>query len=129
AIARATEAVAGEHVLVLRGDWPGLEAGDTVEFDEPVHAILAQNGSHHRAIPVTAVTAGEGAVRLRCERHPGFVYAAGVLKEVFSPFNSVRGEARIHLPDRAQLHRVDEDSAWRIVDQTSPITLLGAAAE
>ena len=89
-------------VVELAGVWDGFAGG---VFHSPRYAILEQDGAS-RAFPVSAVEIADGATRLIASRHPGFTYDAArrVLQEVFTPFNSVKGAARVRLPLEVVMH-------------------------
>ncbi len=98
--------------LVLDGTW--ADVPDSLVFTEPELVILSQDGGHHRVFPVVAVERVGDQTLLRCTRHPGFEYdrQSGVLKELFTPFQTLEGKADVTLPSRVWL-RSDGDG-WRV---------------
>ena len=114
-VERVLELAPDEYAVELRGTWRDVPEGEPIQFSEPELVILAQNGDHQRAFPVTAVETREGRTLLHCSRHPGFQYdrKSRVLKEAFTPFLTVKGRAEVTLPSRVWL-RSDDGGEWEV---------------
>ena len=118
-----------DYAVVLDGHWDDVTEGRPRTFAEPEHAILSQNGVNSRAFPIKAVEIKDGNARLRCARHPGFEYSRNdrVLKEVFTPFNTVQGRALVTLPSRVLIRMPSPRPAtWR-VRTTDPVRVASYA--
>jgi hypothetical protein len=89
-------------VVVLDGLWDGFSEGCPIHLAEPELAILTQDGSSGRAFPVRTVESRRGQMLLHCSRHPGFDFEASAnqLREVFTPFGVVDGNAEVRIPNR-----------------------------
>ena len=109
----------------LAGGWKDVTTLHPLVFDPPEHVILSQDGGSRRAFPVRAAEMRGPKLLLRCTRHPGFTYDRGrqTLKELFSPFNEVRGRAVVTLPSRVLLRaEADKPEVWR-VRTTDPVRI------
>ena len=118
---------ADDNTLVLTGRWPEWVARRPSLLDTSDHIILHQGGQRVRAFPFTTVAVVEDETRIRCPRHPGFTYdnSTHTLREVFSPFNTVTGQAVAHLASRVCLRLdVRQPQTWR-VRTTNPISIAG----
>ena len=114
------------HAVVLDGTWPDIVEGQPLVFPEPEMVILAQDGARQRAFPVDSVMTSGGRTVLSCSRHPGFEYdpESGVLKDVFTPFQSSTGEAEISLPSRVYL-KTDGDGPGTWLVRTTDAVAIG----
>ena len=94
--------------VALDGCWDDITAEAPRLFDRAEHVILDQDGTR-RAFPVTSVVVRNARTVLVCGRDPGFDYdaSARVLRERFSPFNTVTGEALLELPSRVGVVQTD----------------------
>ena len=113
--------------VVLDGCWDDVTAESPRLFDQAEQVIVDQDGTR-RAFPVSEVTAGNGKALLVCERDPGFDYdaLAHVLRDRFSPFNTVDGEALVELPSRVRV--VQKDGQTTVV-ATDSVTVNGTMVE
>ncbi len=113
--------------VVLDGRWDDVTAESPRLFDQAEQVILDQDGTR-RAFPVTSVTVRDGRSLLVCERDPGFDYDASdrVLRDRFSPFNTVSGEALVELPSRV---RVVQKGGRTTVVATDSVTVNGTMVE
>ena len=104
----------GRLAVVLDGTWADIPENKPLVFTDPEPVILSQEGSHHRAFPVEAVETAGGRTLLHCTRHPGFAYdrQSGVLKELFTPFQTLEGKAEVRLPSRVWLRSHGE--GWQV---------------
>ena len=107
--------------LVLDGTWADIPEGSQFVFAEPELVILSQDGNHRRAFPVAAVETVGGRTLLHCSYHPGFSYDGNseVLKEQFTPFQTVEGRAEVRLMSRVWMRSGKDRWQIRATDAVS----------
>ena len=121
----------GSFVLSLDGVWKGIPAGSPLAFQEPEYVLLTDGAGHQRAFPVDSVESDDARTLLRCSRHPGFVYDKGseVLKELFYPFQTVEGKAKVRFSTRAWVRTGANRSEALRVRSSNPLRINGTPVE